>query len=495
MSPEAGLSAGPPPPEAPRPRSAFQRLAADSVVYGLSQAGGRAVQLLLVPVLTRTLTAQAYGVWELISGYAQTVVLVLVFGMDSALARFFYQEPDREARIRMISTSFAFRVVVSAIVAAAAALFAPALAHQLVGGEAYRKYLSIGAATIPFTLLVLFGNDVLRVTFQPWKFLMLNATQATVGAALALWLVLRAQRGVVGVFYGRFVGDALAALLVIVLVRHMLRFRFSLATLRKMLGYGAPMLPAAFGFGVLASFDRFMLQRTRSLEELAVYAVAVKFFTVITFAASAFQLAYGPFAYAQADKPEAPRIYARALSAYVALGAAGALLVGLFAPEALAVLAPPSYAGAAQPAMFLAFAAVALGAYTVAGIGIGLALKTPLVNLCAGGAAIVAIVGQRIAVPRWGPLGAAMASWLAYVTAAVLTYWIAQRVHRLPYKGARLLLLFLLANGFAIAGQRWAPAGPAGVAAKLVIVAAFVAVAAGAGLWKITIPKPAGETS
>ena len=30
---------------------------------------------------------------------------------------------------------------------------------------------------LPFTLLVLFANDVLRVTFQPWKFIVLNLCQ------------------------------------------------------------------------------------------------------------------------------------------------------------------------------------------------------------------------------------------------------------------------------------------------------------------------------
>jgi len=36
-------------------REALKRLTAESVVYGLGQVGGRAVQLLLVPILTRAL--------------------------------------------------------------------------------------------------------------------------------------------------------------------------------------------------------------------------------------------------------------------------------------------------------------------------------------------------------------------------------------------------------------------------------------------------------
>ena len=93
-------------------RAALKQLSSESLVYGLGQVSGRAVQLLLVPVLTRVLMQAEYGVSDLVFAYLQTAVLVLVFGMDGALARFFYQEPDREARIRMASSSLVFRLAV-----------------------------------------------------------------------------------------------------------------------------------------------------------------------------------------------------------------------------------------------------------------------------------------------------------------------------------------------------------------------------------------------
>ena len=119
-------------------REHLKRLGAESIVYGIGQVGGRAVQLLLVPVLTRALTPQAFGISELVVGYSQTALLVLVMGMDGALARFFYQEPHREARIRMVSSSLVFRVAVSLAAAAAIALGAGPLSAALLSGGASR---------------------------------------------------------------------------------------------------------------------------------------------------------------------------------------------------------------------------------------------------------------------------------------------------------------------------------------------------------------------
>ena len=204
-------------------RESLQRLSGESLVYGLGQVSGRAVNLLLVPVLTHVLLRQQFGVSELVTGYSASVLLVLVFGLDGALARFFYQQADRGARIRMTSTSFAFRLTTGFAVSIAIAALAEPLAVHVMGGAVYAKYLRIGALALPFTLLVLWCNDLLRVTFQPWKFVTLNVSQTVLVGGLTLYFVLAHGLGVAGVLYGKLCGDGLAALLGIVLCRHHLR--------------------------------------------------------------------------------------------------------------------------------------------------------------------------------------------------------------------------------------------------------------------------------
>ncbi len=330
----------------------------------------------------------------------------------------------------------------------------------------------------------MFANDVLRVTFQPWKFIALNIAQTALIAGVSLALVLGRGLGVAGVLYGRLAGDGLAALLGLVLIRHALRPQFDRGTLRRMLAYGLPLVPVAFAYGAITAMDRYMLQRARSLEEVATYAVAVKFFAVVSMAVAAFQLAYGPFAYARAGSAEAPRLFARVLAVFMAVATLGALAVALFAPEALRVLVPAAYREAAWPAAWLAFAAVAQGAYTVVAIGIGLALRTPLLGWTAGGAALVAVVANIVLVPAFGMRGAAIATTAGYATSAVLAYVVAQRVYRLPYAGLRAAGIWGAGLALALLGQRFAPPGIAGVGIKLGVIAACALLIARLELWK-----------
>ncbi|MBI1798699.1 MAG: oligosaccharide flippase family protein [Candidatus Eisenbacteria bacterium] len=466
-------------------REALRKLSGESLVYGFGQAGGRAVQLLLVPILTRALTPSAYGVSELVIAYSQTAVIVLVFGMDGALARFFYHEPDRDARIRMVSTSLAFRIVTSCVVAAALALLAPRFAPGLIGSAVYQKYVLLGALTLPCTLLVMFANDVLRVTFQPWKFVSLNVAQTVLTCGVSIYLVLVRHLGVAGVLYGRLFADLTCALFGLVLVRHTVRWGwFGGEVFWRMLRYGAPLVPSGFAYGLILSVDRFVLQRTRSLEEVAIYAVAMKFFAVVSMGIAAFQLAYGPFAFARAGHPDAPRLFARVFGLYVTAASFLGLAVTVFAPEALAVLVPSHYRAAALPAAWLGFAAVAQGAYSVASVGVALSLKTWLLTWSSAAAAGIALVAQIALTPRLGAPGAAIATFMGYATSALLTYRIAQRVHPLPFHGGRMLLTLASAISIGLLVQRFSPAGIAGVAVKLAALAAFAAATVRLKMWR-----------
>lgn len=456
-------------------------LTAESIVYGLGQVGGRVAQLLLVPILTRALAPAEYAIWELVLAYSQTAVLVLVFGMDGALARFFYEEPDREARIRMVSTSLGFRLVIGAVAWLTLALAATPLAGALIGGPAYTKYLLIGAGALPFTLIWLFCNDVLRVTFQPWKFVALNLVQVLSISGISIYFVVVQDRGVIGVFYGRLLADAIAALVGLVLIRHTLRPWFRRAVLDRMLRYGAPLVPGAMAFGIVTGADRYFLQRMRSLDEVAVYAVAMKFFAVVTMGVSGFQMAYGPFAFARAKSPEAPALYATVLSRYVALGSLGALAAAALAPGVLSWVVPAEYSGAARPASWLVFAAVAQGAYYVASVGVGLALRTSLLVVPSVLAAGLAVGGNGLLVPMWGPLGAAMSTTVAYVAAGCVTYVLAQRVYPLPYRGVRVFVVFAAA----LACAQWIAGAleDSGWSLRLAIVGAFALALAALRRW------------
>jgi len=77
-----------------------------------------------------------------------------------------------------------------------------------------------------------------------------------------------------------------------------------------------------------------------------------------------------------------------------------------------------------------------------------------------------------------------MATCMAYTASAVLTYVIAQRVHPLPYRGARLAALFAAGVALGAIAVRQPLQGGADVGVRAAALAAFALLAWKSDVWK-----------
>ncbi|MGH7726741.1 MAG: oligosaccharide flippase family protein [Candidatus Eiseniibacteriota bacterium] len=481
-------------------RESLKRLTRESLIYGLGQTIGRGLQMILVPVFTRVFTPAEYGVVDLMTLVSSIAAFLIVMGTDGALARFFYEAEDGEARRTMVTTSAAWRAGLALAVAAALWASAPLFSQVVLASPDYAKYVRLTALSLPFTVFVFFQNDVLRVTFQPVKYIVLNVVNTLLVGGLSILFVVGWQREVSGVLYARILGDALTALLGFILIRRSLVRRTDSGVLRRMLAYGLPTIPAGIAFWAISYGDRWVLVRFADLASVGVYAVAAKIGTVMTLAVSAFHLAWGPFAYAQAREAEAGRLFARVLTLYTAVASTLALAVGLVAPEVLAVLVPAEYRPAAFPGGLLAFASVAYGGYMVTGLGAALALRTDLMAWTSIAAGVVTISLAIALVGPWGLVGVAAATLAGFTVSAVALYAASQRVYPIPFRGVRAFVLFggaVLAYVLAGAAVPAVSAGPAtgfGVGVRALVFLAYAALAFALAR-RIPEPAPAAARS
>lgn len=433
-------------------REHLEKLTRESVVYGLGTALGRGLQMLLVPIFTRVFAPEAYGVIDLLGLAGSIASLLIVMGTDAALARFFYDATDSAERRVMISSSALWRLGTCLVAAALLWFLAPAFSIFLLGVPDYAKYVRLTALAIPFTAFFMFQNDVLRVTFQPWKFIALNLVNTALVGGLSILFVVVWDKGVAGVLYGRLIGDALTAAFGFVLIRLQLVARFDGAVLRRMLAYGAPLIPVAVAYWVMQYADRWALAHFRDLATVGIYAVAVKMGAAMMLVVSAFHLAWGPFAFARARDPQAGRLFSRVLTLFVAVASTVALALGLFAPEALQVIVPGAYARAALPGGLLCFAAVAHGAYYIAALGANLSYRTDLLAWTSLVAAAINVGLNLVLVRPLGIRGVSIATLVGFALSSALLYAWAQRVHPIPFRGVRAAFLFLAGVATLLAG-------------------------------------------
>jgi O-antigen/teichoic acid export membrane protein len=469
-------------------RKHLGRLASDTAIYGLADAVGKALSLFLFPLFTRILTPSEYGAIEVIGTVVYLVSAILVLGLDNATTRHFYAAENRERRGVVLGSALLFSSVVYLAGVLPLVLGYHLISRAVLGTSQYQTALLLALLGIPFTLLANLNLNTLRRLLRPWWFAGLSLFSLTLTLCLNLLFVWRLRWGVRGTYSATLIAASLTSMVGLWVTRRDYQWVWDGPLIRSLLRYGIPLVPASLCLWGLALLDRLFLVRFSNLAEVGLYSTANRLSSALAFGVGAFQMAWGPFAFSISTTPEAPQVYSRALSYFVAIGGLGVLGLGLFADEALWILTPAAYHGAAIAVAPLAIGVLAYGVYSLVAIGINLANKTGQVSITLAIATAVNLVLCIVLIPRFGMLGAAIATGLGWITAAGTLAYASQRAYWIPYNWSIVgritgLLLACLGLGFIIRGD--------GVPSlrKLVLKAAVVVIyLLGMKLWRL-IPE------
>lgn len=191
-----------------------------------------------------------------------------------------------------------------------------------------------------------------------------------------------------------------------------------LEKLQVMLRFGFPLIFAALAFWALTAMDKIFLKHVSTLAELGIYSIAVSIASAAAIIGAIFNTLWAPTVYKWASEGKNLKKIDE-VSEYVQLCILLIfVIVGLFS-WLVPLLLPDEYQ-AVQFILPLAIAAPLF--YTLSettAIGIGLKKKTSYAMLASIAAAIVNLCGNYILIPRYGALGAAVATstsmWLFFM--------------------------------------------------------------------------------
>jgi O-antigen/teichoic acid export membrane protein len=427
------------------------RLSKESLIYGVGGAAARYTGLLLLPIYTRVFSAGEYGVLESILSLGALLVGLAMLGLDGAVPLLYFATEDRRER-RQICTLWVALVTLVALPGTALLLFlADWVSLAATGTPRNAPLFQLGMAVLPFSLLQLVFSTILRLTFRPRAYAVLNFSLTTLTALISIYLVVALHQGVSGALWGVLLGTAAVCLVSAWTVRDVLYLpglrapAWPLA--RRLLQLGLPLVPAGLALWVISFSNTYFLIQLVGEAEAGIFRVGVRLAALLGLGIAAFQLAWTPFSLSIARQPDAPRVYSRVATLYTAGAVGAAVLLTGFAPLLLSLAAPPAYSRAAGVIGPLALAAAALGAYYIVATGVNLAQRTGYTAATTIAAAILNLTLNAVLIPQWGIIGAGLAALAANLASTVLIYLAAQRVWPLPYQRARLLIIWLAGSG------------------------------------------------
>lgn len=428
-------------------RQHFLRLGKQTMVYGLGAVAAQLLGVITLPVYARLFNPTQYGVVEDITVGLAVLAIFVDLGLGSASQRSYFDYTDEHVEERRIVLSSALgpSMAIAILLGAAVAAANEPISAWLFGSSRYGTAVLLAGLCIPATTLATLLREIMRLRFQPWRYLGASLIAGGVGAIISVTLVLATGMGINGVFAGTLAGNLLAAVYALAIVHPHIGHRISLPELRVMAAYGLPLIPSAMAMWMLQFVDRVMLTKLSSLNEVGQYAIANRLSLALLLLVSAFGIAYAPFMLSlHADDEEAERMLRARLLTYLTAGLVTlAVIFSLFAREIILIIAPAFHKSYQSVALVCAGTA-ALGFCQVPMAGIAITRRTKLFAIYATIAAVVNLGLNFLLIPAWGQVGAAAATAAGYLALALLYYRGAQRVAPTPFESRKLSAVSLL---------------------------------------------------
>jgi O-antigen/teichoic acid export membrane protein len=416
----------------------LRRLARHSAIYGLGGLVSRILAIVLLPLYTKYLPPDAYGRVETVTAATAVATILLQMGISTAFFRFYFDFKEPARRLVVVRTSFWFTMGMATLGLVLGLVFATPIAHLLQLGDdpslVRAGAVGLWAATNYAQLTSLF-----RVEERSVAYAIASVANVLITIAAMILFVAVFQWGAIGLIVGNFTGT-LCVYLVLLAYRHeQLGFQFDRALLRRMQAFGMPLVPSALALWVITFVDRLFVAHYKGQGEVGVYSVAIKVASVVTFVMVAFRTAWPAFAYSIEDDREARRTYAFVLTYLLAFASWVSLGLGALAPWLVRLLTSnPAYQRAQEGVGVLAFAFTIYAGYTVLAIGSGRARRTQLNWVVTGIGAAVNIGVNFLLIPRWGMVGAAISTLVAYVVLFVGMAIYGQSVYPVRYQWRRV---------------------------------------------------------
>ena len=453
----------------------LKRLLASSAAYQTSSFVSAALAVVTLPLYTRHLSTADYGYAETLLTFIILVSIVLRLGIGEAFVRFWFDDEDRERRVRLARTTTRAVLFASTAATVVALAFAGPLARLLLN-TSDAGLMRLGLLGLwAFTNLEV-AYALLRVEERRREYVIAGVANVVLTVALTATLVVGFDGGARGYVLGNYGASTVVLLGLWLTNRELVGVspRWTGTALGPLLRFGTPTIASDATVFALNVIDRAYLLRAQSPAAAGVYAVSVKLATAVIVAVRGFQAAWPPLAYSVTDDAEARRLYAFVTTAYVAVTGLVVAAITLLGRWLVRLLAAPAFFGAhaALPWVALGWALYGLNLVflTIAGRA-----KVTTRNFPAAAAGVLVNVLVLVAlVPSMGIRGAGIALCSAYLVMLVAIHLLTRNLFTVPFEWARLAQLVVTIGGGAVAGETLLPtSGVTGFLSRAAVLAAI----------------------
>jgi len=422
--------------------------------YAIGPVGSGLIGLITLPLLTWFYSTEDIGRIAMLQVVASLSMMLFTLGLDQAYVREYYESTNKPKLLKhCVVLGFSLILLTFCLVIT----LSPTLLSKWLYGIP-SNYLSIASVLcFVLTLLSRFLSLILRMQERALAYSMSQLLPKVLFFLFITFsLTLALERDTNNLVTAHTL--SISAVFIIYAWNTRMEWIPALTEtldkvfLKKLLKYGLPLIIGSLAAWGLNVMDRLFLRSMSNFNELGIYSVTMSFASAATIIAAIFNTMWAPLVLKWSteglDTKKIDQIAENVLAAVFFLTALAALFSWV-----LPIFLPEQYRSITY---LLAICLLGPFFYTLSettAIGITLSRRTIYSMLASVGAVIINGVGNFLLVPRWGALGAASATAIAfsffYILRTEFACLVWRKTPRLKaYAVVLLLTATTIANGF-----------------------------------------------
>lgn len=435
----------------------IQRLAGETVLYGLGSILPRFLSFLLVRLHTDSdvFTPDQYGIITNLYAWASVVNIVLIFGMETAYFRFANQSGYSEKRIFNLAQTVV--IVISTILSLIFVLFASPIGTALeVEGRTDLVIWLVAIMFVDAVVAIPFAR--LRHQQKALRFAMGKLINIGILVGLNVYflklsssyqpdvsLVVIANLAA-NVFYLFFFAPTLLSW----------RPAFDRGISPAMYRYAYPVMLTGLAGMTNEMFSRIMLinwlpegfyPNQSQQHALGVFGACYKLSVLMNLTITAFRYAAEPFFFSNASEKNSPQLFAKVNHYFVVVCCVILLGVSINLDILKYFLGDPAYWEGLHIVPVLLLAYLFLGMYYNFSVWFKLTDRTYYGTFITVAGMVVTVIANYVLIPIAGYEGSAVAALLCYAGMTVLCYVLGQRFYPIPYDIGRITIYIIVTLG------------------------------------------------
>jgi len=412
-----------------------------SSVYFLGNFISKIIGIILLPLYTKVILVEAYGIYSIFEVTIQFGQSILHFGIPNAIFRWLNLEEYKNKRGSIIFTSQLFLLGITCIIILLAFIFKNNLSILCFQTIEYELFFPVIAIILGLSLLLKIPLALIRIEEKSLLYISITISRFILQLVFTIYFVAILKIGIIGIFYGQLIGEIVAVIGLLIYMINKVCLRFEYKILKDMISFGFPLTFSDLSNRILNMGDRYILGFLTNVSVVGVYSLGYKLANLIdTLIINSFRTAFIPIAWKKFKEHNAKRFYAKLLIYYTFIVFWISLFIAVYAKGIIHTLAlNKSYWDASNIVAIVVLAIAVKGTSSIIKMGLQFTKKTKLIAYIVLSAAALNIILNFLLIPLTGMYGAAFSTLISFLYIAFVTYFVSNKYYPITFEWIRLL--------------------------------------------------------